>query len=41
MQRDKPRYMALSDQFFEVAIDQLGISQHPDLMELKDQIEAL
>ena len=40
MQRQKPNYISLSG-FFDWAIDQLDITQHPDLMELRARIEQL
>ena len=40
MQRQKPNYISLYD-FFNWAIDQLDITQHPDLMELRARIEQL
>ena len=40
MQRQKPNYISLYE-FFNWAIDQLDITQHPDLMELRARIEQL
>jgi len=40
MQRQKPNYISLSS-FFDWAVTQLDINQHPDLMELRARIEEL
>ena len=40
MQRQKPNYISLYE-FFNWAIDQLDITQHPDLMQLRARIEQL
>ncbi|MGL5192487.1 MAG: DUF4435 domain-containing protein [Chroococcales cyanobacterium] len=41
MQRQEPQYLALSSSFFEWALHQIDLTQHPDLQELRNKLEQL